>query len=70
MNFRFTKAKVIWSIIISIIADLIFWFFAAGMYGSRVFATWIDYIFSLPSLIFFLVFILMIYLIWSAIQKK
>ena len=64
MNFKPTSLKIIVSIIISLITSL----YASKMYyigGSGP-----SYVFSTSSVIGFFIPLILIYLIWSLIQKK
>ena len=64
MNFKPTSLKLIVSIIVSLIT---------GLYSSKVYyfgGSGPPYVFSIASIIGFFVPLILIYLIWSLIQKK
>ena len=72
MNFKFSKGKVIWSIFIAALIDLIFVIFGINCYiidgyvGPKLKMT-------CPienQLVVFLISLILIYIIWSLFQKR
>jgi hypothetical protein len=78
MNFRLTKVKIITSIILSLILNFIFWDYMSNFICPRM-ESWCLERFTIPlEIIFtnfysFLIFIgvfILIYIIWSLLEKK
>lgn len=74
MNFEFTKGKVIGSVVISIILDILFWFTYFLIYpvspdkptGTNIFMI----LFNPLNLILLLGILIVVYIIWSLFQKS
>jgi len=72
MNFKLTKGKFIWNIIIGIVIDVLSWFVYYSLYppnkpiGVNIFMI----LFNFVNLIIFLIILAIIYVVWSIAQKK
>jgi len=72
MNFRFTKGKVIWSVVIIIIVNILYWYLISPYGGiAKVnISVAIMMLISPAGLVYLLLSFVLIYIIWSLFQKK
>ncbi|PIN96679.1 hypothetical protein COU56_00090 [Candidatus Pacearchaeota archaeon CG10_big_fil_rev_8_21_14_0_10_31_9] len=64
MNFKITSLKTIISVIVAIIIGLLF------SYGNYIGSSKPPFRFGLSSVLSFIISLIIIYLVWSLIQKK
>ena len=76
-RFKPTKKKVIWSIIVAIIVDILYWLIIANTNLRDIIEPIIDWyvenivtmLFSISGIVILLVIFVIIYIIWSLIGK-
>lgn len=75
MDFKLTKLKVIGSIFITLLFWIILAIFSSGVNSPNLFTNFLQFhnfvsIFSIGNIFLFIIELIIVYLIWSLIQKK